>query len=67
VLGLPSSGLNPTTTFVDDLGCDSLDLVCLIMACEVKFCIVISDEDLKFNSIQGMMDYLISVKPELAE
>lgn len=39
--------IGPDTSFVDDMGCDSLDLVEIIMATEAYFSISIPDEDVE--------------------
>lgn len=49
----------PETSFIDDLGADSLDLVELIMAMEETFGIEISDDELgKIRTIQDVVDYI---------
>ena len=63
-LGAEEAEVVPTTSFVDDLGADSLDSVELIMALEEEFSnpnqkIEISDEDAeKIVTIQDAIDYL---------
>ena len=44
-LGVDESKINENSSFVDDLGADSLDIVELIMAFEEEFDIEIPDED----------------------
>ena len=44
-LGVKAEEVNPESSFVDDLGADSLDTVELIMALEEEFNIEIPDED----------------------
>jgi acyl carrier protein len=44
-LGVDESKITENSSFVDDLGADSLDIVELIMAFEEEFDIEISDED----------------------
>ncbi|WP_295164367.1 acyl carrier protein [uncultured Buchnera sp.] len=47
------------SSFLDDLGADSLDTVELIMALEEEFNIEISDEDAeKMNTVQKSIDYI---------
>jgi acyl carrier protein len=47
------------SSFVDDLGADSLDTVELIMALEEEFDIEISDEEAeKINTIQQSIEYI---------
>jgi acyl carrier protein len=44
-LGVKSDEIKPESSFVDDLGADSLDTVELVMALEEEFGIEIPDED----------------------
>lgn len=47
------------SSFVDDLGADSLDLVELILAFEEEFDIEISDDDAeKISTVQNAVDYI---------
>lgn len=62
-LGVDEDQVTPSTSFVDDLNADSLDLVELIMALEEEFGeeaqIEISDEDAeKIVTVQDAVDYL---------
>jgi len=62
-LGVEEEQVTPTTSFVEDLNADSLDLVELIMALEEEFGdeaqIEISDEDAeKIVTVQDAVDYL---------
>ena len=60
-LGLGDEDIQPESTFVDDLGADSLDVVELIMALEEEFEIDIPDEDVeKFEKVQDLVNYLQS-------
>ena len=45
VLGVDKSEITPDTTFVDDLGADSLDVFQIIMGIEEEFDITIDTED----------------------
>ena len=45
VLNIDKSKITPETTFVDDLGADSLDVFQIIMGIEEEFDIEISNED----------------------
>ena len=44
-LGINANDITPESSFVDDLGADSLDIVELLMAFSDEFDIEISDED----------------------
>ena len=44
-LGVDEAQVDPTASFVDDLGADSLDIVELVMAFEEAFDLDIPDED----------------------
>lgn len=63
-LGVSEEEVTPSSSFVDDLGADSLDLVELIMALEEEFTnpdrkISIPDEDAeKIITVQDAMDYI---------
>ncbi len=63
-LGVDEDQVTPTTSFVDDLNADSLDLVELIMSLEEEFStdgasIEISDEDAeKIAIVKDAVDYL---------
>ena len=45
VLNIDKSKITPETTFVDDLGADSLDVFQIIMGIEEEFDIEIANED----------------------
>lgn len=45
VLNVDTAEITPDTTFVDDLGADSLDIFQIIMGIEEEFDIEISNED----------------------
>ncbi len=58
-LGVDESEVKPVTSFVEDLGADSLDLVELIMALEDEFGVEISDEEAeKITTVQQAVDYI---------
>ena len=63
-LGVDEGDINEGTSFVDDLGADSLDLVELIMAFEEEFStdgqlVEISDDDAgNINTIKDAVDHL---------
>lgn len=60
-LGVDSNQVEPQSSFVDDLGADSLDLVELIMALEEKFGVEISDEQAeKITTVKEALDYIQS-------
>lgn len=57
------SKITMQTTFIDDLGADSLDVVELIMALEEEFEIEIPElEAEKIASVSDVVDYIKSVK-----
>ena len=59
VLNVPKDDITPETTFVDDLGADSLDIVELIMALEEEFDIEIPDADAeKVVTVGDVVDYI---------
>lgn len=58
-LGVVEGDINLDSSFVDDLGADSLDVVELIMALEEEFDIEIPDEDAeKVVTVQDVVDYI---------
>src|SRR6476646_2773240 len=58
-LGVDSGDVTPASSFVDDLGADSLDRVELIMALEETFGMEIPDEDAeKISTVQDAVDYI---------
>ena len=60
-LGVNEADVQIDSTFIDDLGADSLDIVELIMAFEEEFDIEIPDEDAqKIKTVKDVMDYIES-------
>ena len=58
-LGVNESDIKNESTFVDDLGADSLDTVELVMALEEEFECEIPDEEAeKITSVQQAIDYV---------
>ena len=62
-LGVDENAVDPTASFVDDLGADSLDIVELVMAFEEAFEIDIPDEDAeKITVVKDAIDYIEAKK-----
>lgn len=62
-LGVSEEEVKPESSFVEDLGADSLDLTELIMAMEEEFDIEIADEAAqKLVKVQNAIDYIESSK-----
>jgi acyl carrier protein len=62
-LGVDEGAVDPTASFVDDLGADSLDVVELVMAFEEAFDIDIPDEDAeKIQTVKDAIDYIDAKK-----
>ena len=58
-LGLDAKEITMESSFVDDLGADSLDIAELIMALEEDFDIEIPDEDAeKITSVGNIVEYI---------
>lgn len=58
-LNVDESEINSDSSFVDDLGADSLDTVELVMAFEEEFGIEIPDEEAeKIQTVQNAIDYI---------
>ncbi|MBQ0711895.1 MAG: acyl carrier protein [Porticoccus sp.] len=58
-LGVKEDDVKPNSSFVEDLGADSLDTVELIMALEEEFDTEIPDEDAeKIATVQNAIDYI---------
>lgn len=58
-LGIEDDDISGSSSFVDDLGADSLDRVELVMAFEEAFGIEIPDEDAeKIVTVQDAVDYI---------
>ena len=62
-LGIDEKLITMDSTFIDDLGADSLDIAELIIALEDRFGISISDEDaLKIVSVKDAVEYVNNAK-----
>ena len=62
-LGVNEAEVTNESSFVDDLGADSLDTVELVMALEEEFECEIPDEQAeKINTVQQAIDYINSQK-----
>lgn len=58
-LGVDEEDITPDSSFIEDLGADSLDTVELVMAFEEEFGIEIADEDAeKILTVQNVVDYI---------
>lgn len=60
-LGVKEEDVKASSSFVDDLGADSLDTVELVMALEEEFETEIPDEDAeKLTTVQEAINYIIA-------
>ena len=58
-LGVEADDVTIESTFIDDLGADSLDIVELMMACEAELSIEIPDEAAeKIKTVQDVVNYI---------
>lgn len=58
-LGVAADEVTPDSSFIEDLGADSLDIVELVMALEEEFNIEISDEDAeKIRTVKDVVGYI---------
>lgn len=58
---IPVEKIQPESDFVNDLGCDSLDLVEVVMALEEEFEVEVTDgESEMITSVQAAVDFIES-------
>lgn len=58
-LGVDAEKVDKSSSFIDDLGADSLDTVELVMAFEEEFDMEISDDDAqKMKTVNDVIEYL---------
>ena len=58
-LGVDENQVDPSASFVDDLGADSLDIVELVMAFEEAFDLDIPDDEAeKIKTVKDAIDYI---------
>ncbi len=59
-LGVDQESIQINSSFIDDLGADSLDIVELVMAIEKEFELDIPDEDAeRISTVQDAIDYIL--------
>ncbi len=60
-LGVPEDEILPSSTFGEDLGADSLDVVECLMALEEEFEVAIAeDEAEEFETVKDLIDYVVT-------
>ena len=65
VLNVDADEITMDTTFVDDLGADSLDLLELVMAFESEYGVEIPPEDLEgVNTVGDIIEYISKKEAE---
>ena len=58
-IGISPNDYTNDSEFKDDLGCDSLDIIDIIMKCEKEFNICISDDVLsKIITVNDLINYI---------
>ena len=62
-LGVPEGEIKPASSFIEDLGADSLDIVELVMAMEEEFEVEIPDEEAEnIKTVQDAVNYITTHK-----
>jgi len=62
-LGVGEAEIKPTSSFIEDLGADSLDIVELVMAMEEEFEVEIPDEEAEnIKTVQDAINYVTTHK-----
>ncbi|MFT3915364.1 MAG: acyl carrier protein [Anaeromyxobacteraceae bacterium] len=62
-LGVGEDEIKPTSSFIEDLGADSLDIVELVMAMEEEFEVEIPDEEAEnIKTVQDAINYVTTHK-----
>ncbi len=62
-LGVGEEEIKPTSSFIEDLGADSLDIVELVMAMEEEFEVEIPDEEAEnIKTVQDAGNYITTHK-----
>ena len=60
-LGVSPDEIRSESSFIDDLGADSLDIVELVMEIEKQFELEIPDEEAeKISTVQDAVDYIVA-------
>ena len=65
-LKIPEENIKMESSFIEDLGADSLDIVELVMAMEDEFNISFTDGSIKITTVQEIIDYITPILKKIA-
>ncbi len=58
-IGIKADNITPTSDIINDLGCDSLDIVDMLMTIEVEYGLTVNDEDVaKLKTVEDVVNFI---------